>query len=195
MMWYLQQHRKQSAVGNGARLPDSLDSCGCHERPSLLAGHKTSNLSTERPPLAWVPSHRLKVRSSFGPRSQSSGRAACSSIQLHLTTTSTSNTAFYPLNTPCQPARGSRTRSSLPSLLTSLRRKKSECAFFDVMSSYLPVFSVAIVRFQHHRCRLSLLCRVHVFNSRDRASLQRKSSKDVPGLAQQRKPPPCRAIA
>lgn len=67
--------------------------------------------------------------------------------------------------------------------------------FFDVMSSYLPVFSVAIVRFQHHRCRLSLLCRVHVFNSRDRASLQRKSSKDVPGLAQQRKPPPCRAIA
>ena len=24
LMWYLQQHRKQSAVGNGARLPDSL---------------------------------------------------------------------------------------------------------------------------------------------------------------------------
>lgn len=74
--------------------PTRSTACGCHERPSLLAGHRTSNLSTERPPLAWVPSHRLKVRSSFGPRSQSSGRAACSSIQLHLTTTSTSNTAF-----------------------------------------------------------------------------------------------------
>lgn len=74
--------------------PTRSTACGCHERPKLLAGHRTSNLSTERPPLAWFPSHRLKVRSSFGPRSQSSGSAACPSIQLHLTTTSTSNTIF-----------------------------------------------------------------------------------------------------
>jgi hypothetical protein len=88
----------QTACGRErARLPDCSTACGCHERPSLLAGHRTSNLSTERPPLAWVPSHRLiKVRSSFGPRSQSSGCAACLSVQLHLTTTFISKTVFHP---------------------------------------------------------------------------------------------------
>ncbi|KAJ4993063.1 hypothetical protein SVAN01_01415 [Stagonosporopsis vannaccii] len=38
-------------------------------------------------PLPGFPAIRLKVRSSSGPRSQSSGRAARPSTQLHLTTT------------------------------------------------------------------------------------------------------------